>query len=265
MRPSIQNIVHGLHHAITEYRRQISHAMWLRRNLTKESNPDLYMDLTDFISELRIHYKVGVGNWIQGKNKGVVSNPQKLVAMILKYLVKSVIDLARHDDSYDVILAYRAGAAAREKLAKKKAAVAKMHAVQTQFRHERDEKRRVLESEMARIAEEKVRVDKAKELARIHAEMAELEAKGEAIALARAAEIAREMLATREKFALEHKGQNLLDSWQFRGRGLEDIPREDLDLLQEIEDDLASLAEMQEEWDNQVWESSLQYEKENEY
>ena len=42
---------------------------------------------------------------------------------------------------------------------------------------------------------------------------------------------------------------------------MDDIPVEDLDILQEIEDDLASLAEKQEEFDDFVWNSALSMRK----
>jgi hypothetical protein len=258
VRPSSQRVVHGLHHAITEYRRQIARAMWLRKILDKDSI--LYVDLTNFIGTLRLRYKVGVGNWMRGSNKGVVANPQRLVAMILKYLVHSSKELARHEEAHAAVVAYRAGAVARKKLVQKRHAMARMHAVQAQFRRERDAKRRLLEAEMARIAADKARAAKSAEMNRLRLEMVELEAKGEALALARAADIARELLATREKFAALHKGMDLRDAWQFRGRGLEGVPPEDLDVLQEIEDDLASLAENHEEFDAFVWDSALDHE-----
>ena len=81
---------------------------------------------------------------MRGSNNGVIANPQRLVAMILKYLVQSSKELERHEEAYNAVVEYRAGAAAREKMAQKKAATARMHAVQAQFRRDRAARRRAL-------------------------------------------------------------------------------------------------------------------------
>ena len=122
---------------LVECRRQKARAIWLRRIFDKQA--DLHNDLTTFIDILRLRYKVGIGSWMRGSNNGVIANPQRLVAMILKYLLESSKELERLEEAYNAVVEYRAGAAVREKMAQKKAATARMHAVQAQFRREREQ------------------------------------------------------------------------------------------------------------------------------
>ena len=259
VRPSKQKIVHGLRHAILEYRRQVMKAVWLRSSL--ELNSDLYSAITSFIRTLRIRYRVGIGSWMQGRVKGTISNPQRLVAALLHNLIDSSKLLEAHEVDYNSVMEYRAGAAAREKKAQRREAIERMYAAQESFRQERERKRRALEAELERIAAEKERVRRVEAAKVLQVQMAQREAAEEALALAHAAEIARVELATREKFAAEHKGDDLRDFWQFRGRGLEDLCEEDTAILQEIEDDLASLAEMEEDWNDNFWDLALIHEE----
>merc|ERR1712216_480167 len=115
---------------------------------------------------------------MRGSKNGVVTNPQRLVAMILKYLLQSSKELERHEEAHAAVMTYRAGAAARKKMAQKRDAMARMQAVQAEFRRERDAKLRAMEVEMARIAAEEARIERAAEMERIRRQMLELEAKG---------------------------------------------------------------------------------------